>query len=160
MGHLSGMGESCAIPTPIFIARQANSPESFEFLIRANHPIRANRANRFARITPLSGSLCTANKARICLEGFAQFFAQLPPGSRICRRNFALGNVRRNDSRQLLPAQLVVKIQRFKRNAQDLCRNIFGGPPSQLSPKLCENCANTTVAQFLHKCHQAEILTR
>ena len=37
-----------------FIARQADSPESLEFPIRANHPIRANRANRFARITPLS----------------------------------------------------------------------------------------------------------
>ena len=33
--------------TPIFIARQADSPESLEFPIRANHPIRANRANRF-----------------------------------------------------------------------------------------------------------------
>ena len=43
-----------AIETPMFIARQANSPESLEFPIRANHPIRANRANRFARITPLS----------------------------------------------------------------------------------------------------------
>ena len=41
-----------AIETPLFIARQADSHESFEF--RANHPIRANRANRFARITPLS----------------------------------------------------------------------------------------------------------
>ena len=36
-----------------FIARQADSPESLEFLIRATHPIRANRVNRFARITPL-----------------------------------------------------------------------------------------------------------
>ena len=35
-------------------ARRADSPESLEFPIRANHPIRANRANRFARITPLS----------------------------------------------------------------------------------------------------------
>ena len=42
-----------AIDIPIFIARQADSPESLEFPIRANHPIRANRANRFARITPL-----------------------------------------------------------------------------------------------------------
>ena len=40
--------------TPIFIARQADSHESLEFPIRANHPIRASRANRFARITPLS----------------------------------------------------------------------------------------------------------
>ena len=38
----------------MFIARQADSHESLEFPIRANHPIRANRANRFARITPLS----------------------------------------------------------------------------------------------------------
>ena len=41
---------------PYFGARQADSPESFAFPIRANHPIRANRANRFARITPLSES--------------------------------------------------------------------------------------------------------
>ena len=34
---------------PIFIARRAGSPESLEFPIRVNHPIRANRANRFAR---------------------------------------------------------------------------------------------------------------
>ena len=46
--------ESFAIRAPIFIARQTDLPESFEFPIRANHPIRANRANRFARITPLS----------------------------------------------------------------------------------------------------------
>ena len=45
--------ESFAIDTPIFIARQADSHESLEFPIRANHPIRANRANRFTRITPL-----------------------------------------------------------------------------------------------------------
>ena len=45
--------ESFAIETPIFIARQADSHESLEFPIRANHPIRANRANRFARIMPL-----------------------------------------------------------------------------------------------------------
>ena len=66
LSHLSGTGdsdgrfaridsrESFAIETPIFIARQANSHESLEFPIRANHPIHANRANRFARITPLS----------------------------------------------------------------------------------------------------------
>ena len=46
--------ESFAIETPILKARQADSPESLDFPIRANHPIRANRANRFARITPLS----------------------------------------------------------------------------------------------------------
>ena len=46
--------ESFAIEIPIFVACQADSPESLEFPIRANHPIRANRANRFARITPLS----------------------------------------------------------------------------------------------------------
>ena len=45
--------ESFAIKTPIFIARQADWPESLGFLLRANHPIRANRANRSARITPL-----------------------------------------------------------------------------------------------------------
>ena len=37
--------ELFAIETPIFIARQANSPESLKLLIRANHPIRANSAN-------------------------------------------------------------------------------------------------------------------
>ena len=41
------------IETPIFIARQADLHESLEFPIRENHLIRANRANRFARITPL-----------------------------------------------------------------------------------------------------------
>ena len=46
--------EPFAIETPIFIVREADSHESLEFPIRANHPIRANRANRFARITPLS----------------------------------------------------------------------------------------------------------
>ena len=44
-----------AIDTPIFIGRQADSHESLEFPIRENHPIRANRANRFARTTPLRG---------------------------------------------------------------------------------------------------------
>ena len=43
--------ESFAIETSIFIARQADSHESLEFPILV---IRANRANRFARITPLS----------------------------------------------------------------------------------------------------------
>ena len=45
---LSGTGdsqrdsrESFAIETPIFRAVQADSPESLEFSIRANHPIRA-----------------------------------------------------------------------------------------------------------------------
>ena len=45
--------ESFAIETPIFIGRQADSPVSLEFPIRASHPIRANRANRFAQIMPL-----------------------------------------------------------------------------------------------------------
>ena len=43
--------ESFAIETPNFTARQADSHESLEFPIRANHPI---RANRFVRITSLS----------------------------------------------------------------------------------------------------------
>ena len=58
--NLSGTGdsqrdsrESFAIETPIFIALQADSHESLELLIRANRVIRANRANRFARIAPL-----------------------------------------------------------------------------------------------------------
>ena len=46
-----------AIETPIFIARQADSHESLEFPIRANHSIRANRANRFALITQLSSKV-------------------------------------------------------------------------------------------------------
>ena len=46
--------ESFAIETPIFIDPQADSHESLEFPIRANHPIRVNRANfRFARLMPL-----------------------------------------------------------------------------------------------------------
>ena len=52
---------------PIFIVRQANSPGSLEFPIRANHPIRANRANRFTRITPLSFQNCCAKCAFICV---------------------------------------------------------------------------------------------
>ena len=58
--QLSGTGasqrdsrESFAIENPACRVRQADSPESLEFPIRANHPIRANRANRFARMTPL-----------------------------------------------------------------------------------------------------------
>ena len=47
--------ESFAIKTPIFIALQADSPESLDF------PIRANRANRFVRITPLSFRLFLPN---------------------------------------------------------------------------------------------------
>ena len=46
--HESIRANSFAIETPIFIARQADSHESLEFRV-----IRANRANRFARITPL-----------------------------------------------------------------------------------------------------------
>ena len=46
--------ESFALETPIVIVHQADSHESLEFPIRANHPICANRVNRFARITPLS----------------------------------------------------------------------------------------------------------
>ena len=46
--------ESFATETPIVIARQADLHESLGFPIRSNHPIRSNRANRFARITPLS----------------------------------------------------------------------------------------------------------
>ena len=44
---------SFALETPLFIARQTDSHESLAFPSRENHPIRANRANRFARITPL-----------------------------------------------------------------------------------------------------------
>ena len=43
---------------PLFLKRKsADSHESLEFTIRANHPIRALRANRFARLTPLSPRL-------------------------------------------------------------------------------------------------------
>ena len=38
--------ESFAIDTPVFVARQADSPESLEFPIRANHPIRGNHATK------------------------------------------------------------------------------------------------------------------
>ena len=31
------------------------------------------------------------------------------------------------------------------------CAEAFSGPPSHISPKLCENCACTTFAQFLRK---------
>ena len=47
---------------PIFIAHQADSPESLEFPMRANHPIRANRV---ARITPLSSRRVTVWKPPI-----------------------------------------------------------------------------------------------
>ena len=62
---LSGTGDSqrdsresiranrVAIETLFFIAHHADSHESLEFPIRANRVIRANCANRFARITPL-----------------------------------------------------------------------------------------------------------
>ena len=55
--RLSGMGDSqrdsresmrvnhSQLKPPMFIARQADSPESLEVPIRLNHPIRANRAN-------------------------------------------------------------------------------------------------------------------
>ena len=56
--------ESFAMETPILIVRQADSHKSLEFPIRANHPIRANRANRFARITPLSLTLCELDLAK------------------------------------------------------------------------------------------------
>ena len=58
--ELSGTGDSqrdslesiranpSQLKPPIFLAHQADSHESLEFPIRANHPIRANRANRFA----------------------------------------------------------------------------------------------------------------
>ena len=69
--------ESFAIETPIFIARQADSHESLEFpIIRANHPIRANRANRFARITPLRGSL-RAQRLKKKLISLAKFQSRL-----------------------------------------------------------------------------------
>ena len=49
----------------LFIVRQADSHESLEFPIRANHPIRANRANRFARITPLRVPLLVCLRLRL-----------------------------------------------------------------------------------------------
>ena len=49
-----------------FTARQADSHESLEFPIRANHPIRANRANRFARITPLRCQIRVQDCAKTC----------------------------------------------------------------------------------------------
>ena len=50
------------------MARQADSPESLEFPIRANHPIRANRANRFARITPLRLEASLLAIELLCLQ--------------------------------------------------------------------------------------------
>ena len=49
------------------MARQADSPESLGFPIRANQVIRANRANRFARITPL-GSVIRIEES-VCALG-------------------------------------------------------------------------------------------
>ena len=47
--------ESIRARNPYFVAPQTDSPESLDFPIQANHPIRANGANfRFARITLLS----------------------------------------------------------------------------------------------------------
>ena len=83
---LSGTGdsqrdsrESLAIETPIFIELQADSPESLEFPIRANDPIRANRANRFARIImmPLrAGPLSGATRAYRGVGGCKVFFVE------------------------------------------------------------------------------------
>ena len=67
--------ESFAVEAPIFVARQADSHKSLEFSIRANHPIRANRANRFARITPLRSEII----AEICLKKFSAKFPQTLP---------------------------------------------------------------------------------
>ena len=47
---------------PYFYSASGRSPESLEFPIRANHLIRVNRANRFARITPLRLQLTQQNK--------------------------------------------------------------------------------------------------
>ena len=74
---LSGTGdsqrdlrESFAIAAPIFIARQADSPESFEF------PIRASRANRFARIDSTKGLRFVALSAcLVFISLFLVFFA-------------------------------------------------------------------------------------
>ena len=56
---------------PIFIACQADSHESLEFPIHANHPIRANRANRFARIKPLRSGVSVGKSDReICVMLF------------------------------------------------------------------------------------------
>ena len=51
----------------------------------------------------ICGSFCTANEARKCAENFAQFFAQTSAGViKICRRNFALGKVRRKNEAKIL----------------------------------------------------------
>ena len=44
-------------PLGIFIARQADSPESLEFPICANHPIRANHATKERKMALLRGAL-------------------------------------------------------------------------------------------------------
>ena len=46
--------ESFAIETPIFIVRQAGSPESLEFPTRANRTIRANHATKLVQKTLFS----------------------------------------------------------------------------------------------------------
>ena len=61
-----------------FTVRQADSHESLEFPIRAHHPIRANRANRFARITPLS----------VCLILFLLYFLIIDLGAGPCNFEF------------------------------------------------------------------------
>ena len=44
------------------------------------------------------GLFCTANEARKCTESFARFFAQTSARViKICRRNFALGKLRRKE---------------------------------------------------------------
>ena len=76
--------ESFEIETPIFIARQADSHESLDF------PIRGNRANRFARITPLRfkpfrshRSLFAQLSFWLCAWGFALVLKGFPSERRI-----------------------------------------------------------------------------
>ena len=82
--------ESFATATPIFIARQADSHESLEFPIRANHPIRAKRANRFARITPLRfGAKVLAKFAAKFFTKFSGLFCRDIQSNKKLRQNLS-----------------------------------------------------------------------
>ena len=45
----------------------------------------------------------------------------------------------------------IARIAGDSRKMRKTCAKALSGPPSHLSPKLCESCARTTCAQFLRK---------
>ena len=74
----------------------------------------------------ICGSFCTANEARKCAENFAQFFAQFFAQTsarvkKICRRNFALGKVRRKNAP--VASQTAVGMFSFSRTNRNQNRN-------------------------------------